>query len=231
MQSMPKSSAIASPELIFEIGKRMLKTGDKYYILYQMLIKTGISCTQLLEKRVSDVRNKSAISYYRQKTNQIEYQSLDEELQRELSLYTHSLPMDAYLFPSNKNNQPLNIYLIQKRLKDISTELQIPIVTVRSLMKTYQYHEYAKGGSRQKRIKHILHLHSTEALESYFGISLPSECNVSCEELVANLNVTHKKLLDAISSNQEGLSNAKKNILASLLQNMNECLHRMEEPD
>ncbi len=172
MKETSKSPAIDSPALIIEIGDRLLKTGVKYYMLYQMLVKTGISCTQLLEKKVSDVQNKETISYYRQKTYQIDYQPLDKDLQREIALYTYSLPADTYLFPSDKKNKPLNIYLMQKRLHEISLELGIPPITVRSLMKTYQYHEYLKDETSQKKIKQILHLYNQEALESYFGIPL-----------------------------------------------------------
>lgn len=231
MPARTRSTAISSPDLLSEIGKRMLRTGDKYYILFQMLVKTGISCTQLLEKKVSDVRNKDSISYHRQKTNLTAYLPLDEDLKKEIALYTFSMPMDGYLFPANKYNQPLNIYLIQKRLKDISTELQIPEISVRSLMKTYQYNEYIKGGECQKRIKSILHIYSRDALETYFGISLPSEEDITCKELQISMEDIYSKLMETLSHKEGNLTNSQKNEVVSLIQEMEKCLHGMDEPD
>lgn len=217
MPSNTRTTVILSPSLIQEVGTRLQKTGVKYYILFQLLIKTGIPCSQFLNKKVSDVRGKKTISYCRRNTNVVENIPLDDEMQRELALYTSSMAADSYLFPANSKNTPISIYLFQRRLSSISEELHIPEIRVRSLIKTYQYQEYLKGGVAQKQIKQILHKGSKNRLEAYFGAPLPAADTLLPETFMYDLNRGFQDLLECFQNRHNDLTYPEAQALLSLL--------------
>lgn len=231
MSSRVKSTALTSPVLINEVGNKLLQTGDKYYILFRLLIETGIPCVQLLRKKVSHVRNADEITYLRQKTNQLEHHSLSDELKRELALYTSAMSPDSYLFPSDTKNKPLNIVLLQTRLADISRELQVSEITVRSLHKTYQYNEYLKGGTARKRIKQILHLYNEEKIEEYFGVSLQKKDAHSLESMLTMIQKKQETLSYIIATQQDSTNPSLYQYLEILLHDTENCLKQYSEPD
>ncbi len=230
MPSNTRTTVILSPSLIQEVGTRLQKTGDKYYILFHLLIKTGIPCSQFLNKKVSDVRGKKTISYCRRNTNIVENFPLDDELQKELALYTSSMTADSYLFPANSKNTPLSIYLFQRRLSGISEELHIPEIRVRSLIKTYQYQEYLKGGAAQKQIKQILHKGSVKRLETYFGVSLPVTDTLLPETYVSDLNIALQELIDRFQTCQNELTYPEAQAMLSLLDEIRRCKDMFDSP-
>src|ERR1035437_8554071 len=94
---------------IKEIKALLLKSNYRNYVLFTLGINTGFRISDILEIKVSDVRNKNHIAINEKKTGKIKKAYINTSLKEELDKYIFDMSDDDFLFSSRKGeNKPIS---------------------------------------------------------------------------------------------------------------------------
>lgn len=173
------SRAIVSSQEEKELGSALRKQGFKYYILYRLMIDTGISLNTALSLVVSDLKDKDCL-FLHNHPNALEegyIVHLSNPVKKELTLYLEDKPLTSYVFCAQDNVTPLGPTTFRRTLMDCAEKCDMKNITPLSLKKTYMYHRYLKCGN-VTTIRKELSLPSNRHVYEYFGLapkSIPEE--------------------------------------------------------
>lgn len=158
-------------EKIEEMKRELQKTGTRNYILFLMGINIGLRISDLLQLKVSDVRNKSHVTITEKKTGK-QKRHLLTNVKTELDNYIIGMADNEYLFQSrNGENKPLQRFqaynILNKTARKIGITDEIGTHTMR---KTFGYHFYQK--TKDVALLQNLFNHSSPSVTlRYIGIN------------------------------------------------------------
>lgn len=163
------SQAILSPTLENLIGERLKEIDLSFYLIYRLMIETGIPYKALITMQVSDLINASSISYSLKNKENITV-PFSKKTNKLLQKYLLSKDSGEIAFPNKFKNTPLNQANMKRILENVSEDLGIfPPIQLNSLRKTYHYHDFLKDNDFN-RMKKVLKCQSKRAVLEYFGI-------------------------------------------------------------
>lgn len=130
---------------IEEMKNELLKNGTRDYLLFYIGINTGLRISDILELKVSDVRDKTHIVLQEQKTGKTKRFKINNGLKEELRKYIENMNDDNYLFTSQKGkNKPISRVQAYRILNDTAKKIGLEEIGTHTLRKTFGYHFYQK---------------------------------------------------------------------------------------
>ena len=135
---------IRSKEKIEEIKAVLKENGTRDLLLFSMGINTGLTISDLLKLKVTDVRGKSHVEIKEQKTGKVKRFPILGNLQSMLEEYTKNKDLSEYLFKSrNGKNKPITRVQAYMILNNACRKCGIQDrIGMHSLRKTFSYHHY-----------------------------------------------------------------------------------------
>lgn len=134
--------AIRNKDLIDKIKTYLKSKNTRNYILFLLGINTGLRISDLLNLKVSDIKN---IIYVREKkTGKENFILLNKSVKKELQKYIITKKYDDYLFSARYTNKKLSRIRAYKILKEIGEVFNINHFGCHSLRKTFGYNFYKK---------------------------------------------------------------------------------------
>jgi integrase len=119
------------------------KGGNKNYLLFVIGINTGLRISDILNLKVSDVKNKTHINIREQKTDKTKRFLINSQLRQEIDIYIDRMNEEQYLFYSrNGSNKPITRVQAYRILNDVAKDLGLVEVGTHTLRKTFGYWHY-----------------------------------------------------------------------------------------
>ena len=180
MRNIAKAITSSSQEKL--IGDYLKYFGSKnnlcYYVMYYLIIETGIKFKQATCLKVNDVKNKNSIDVSFNCTDGYRTVLLSDTMMQRLNELTENKSPDAWLFASSDSGEPITPIAFQNALNSIRKRLKISEpLNITTLRKTYYFHCYQyklqHGAYKDDDIGYIS-IHNDEWVEEYLGLKEPS---------------------------------------------------------
>jgi integrase len=143
IELMKKVEPIRDKELIEEIKRLLLMDNYRNYLLFVLGINTGLRIGDMLQLKVSDVRNKIHIQIKEQKTQKSKKFFINGALRDALDQYIKNMADYEYLFQSrNGTNKPITRSQAYRVLSSVGKEVGLESIGCHSTRKTFGYHHY-----------------------------------------------------------------------------------------
>ncbi|MBW7636318.1 MULTISPECIES: site-specific integrase [Bacillus subtilis group] len=139
--------------------RRFGKERDRFLFVFG--INTGLRASDIVSRKVGDVRGKQHVIIREKKTGKIKRFYLNKALQDEINEYTYGMEDDDFLFPSRKGNSHITTTQAYRLLTKAASMLGRNDVGTHTMRKTFGYHHY-------KRHKDVA------TLQTLFNHSAPS---------------------------------------------------------
>ena len=128
---------------ISEIKALLLKNNYRDFILFTLGINTGFRISDILEIKVSDVRNKTHIAISEKKTGKLKKAYINSSLKEELDSYIFDMFDDDFLFRSREGeNKPISRVRAYQLLTDVAKKVGLDEIGTHTLRKTFGYWHY-----------------------------------------------------------------------------------------
>lgn len=167
------AKTIASPSTEQLLGEALLATGEKFYLIYRIVIETGISYKALFELKVKDIPNPPSFPHYIH-IDGTNNRPLSSDLEKRILKYIDGRDEEEYFIYSFKNrrkkfNKSTFYTTFKKVLCNFHLENEYSPI---SLRKTYAYHIFLEVKDPFV-MRRLLKFNSIERVYDYFGIELP----------------------------------------------------------
>ena len=153
--------------------KKVLKSKkDRNFLLFILGINCGLRVSDLLQLKISDIKNKTHIELVEQKTGKMRRFPLNPTLTKLLNDYIKNKDENQWLFKSQKGvNQPITRIQAYRIIKKACERAGLnEHIDTHSLRKTFGYHLYKKTKD-VALLQNILN-HSSPAITlRYIGIN------------------------------------------------------------
>lgn len=134
---------IRDKELIARFKSELLKGGTRDYLLFSFGINVGLRISDILKLKVKDVRNKTHITLYEQKTSKYKRLLISTRLKVDIDDYIEGMEDEEYLFQSRKGtNKPITRMQAYRILNNVANKLGVDEVGTHTLRKTFGYWHY-----------------------------------------------------------------------------------------
>ena len=139
---MSKLKAITSSIVEHKLGVELKKEDLSVYLLYRIIIETGVPYKVLISPPVEFFRDKYCITYsLKNKEKNTGYFSQDTL--ENIKIYTANKKDSDYMFPGRFKNVPMDNTTANRLLKRCSARIgRMEPITTNVLKKTYLYHQY-----------------------------------------------------------------------------------------
>jgi integrase len=135
---------IRDKEKIAAMKAELLKTGRRNWFLFVFGINTGLRISDILNLKVKDVKGKSHLIIYEQKTGKYKRFKINRELQQHILSYTTNMDDEEYLFKSLRSPFPIKRIQAYKILNRAAKKIGISEIGTHTLRKTFGYHFYQR---------------------------------------------------------------------------------------
>lgn len=134
---------IRDKEIIARFKNELLRNGLRDYMLFVIGINTGLRITDILELKVSDVRERSHIIITEKKTSKLKRFYINSFLKAEIDKYILNMGSEEYLFNSREGiNKPMTRVRAYQILNNVAEKFKIEEVGTHTLRKTFGYWHY-----------------------------------------------------------------------------------------
>jgi len=134
---------IKDKEKLEEMEMELLKIGYKNYLMFTIVINTGLSISDILKLKVIDLKNKTLINITDQNTNKINTFRINPMLKVEIDNFIKLMSDEDYLFQSGKKeNQPINSVEAYRVLNIAASTVGLEEIDHHTLRKTFGYWHY-----------------------------------------------------------------------------------------
>ncbi|MGL4912824.1 MAG: tyrosine-type recombinase/integrase [Romboutsia sp.] len=121
----------------------LLKGGSRNYMLFNIGINTGLRVSDILNLKVSDVKDKTHITINEQKTKKQKRILINLNLKKDIDDYIYKMNSNDYLFKSRKGqNNPLSRIQAYRILNEAASKLNLSEVGTHTMRKTFGYWHY-----------------------------------------------------------------------------------------
>ena len=128
---------------ISEIKSLLLKNNYRDFVLFTLGINTGFRISDILEIKVSYVRNKTHIAISEKKTGKLKKAYINSSLKEELDSYIFDMFDDDFLFRSREGeNKPISRVRAYQLLSDVAKKVGLEEIGTHTLRKTFGYWHY-----------------------------------------------------------------------------------------
>lgn len=136
---MELAQAITDKDKIEMVKNELLKEGYKYYLMFVIGINTGLRIGELLELKVSSIKEGSYI-YIRSKKRRL---FINPKLKDEIDRFVGGMGLNDYLFQSrNGNNKPITRVQAYRILNSAGKKVGLQEIGTQTLRRTFGYWHY-----------------------------------------------------------------------------------------
>lgn len=136
-------SPVKNDKALHEFEDGLKKAGEKYYVLFEIGLGTGLKLPDILDFRNRDVRGKESIELNIGKKNIRRIFKIPEKLQREIFCYTEGKDPEAWLFPGRSGSgKHLSKERVTRVMKKVGEDVGLPSVGGSTMRKTFAWNYY-----------------------------------------------------------------------------------------
>lgn len=170
---------IRSDKIISDLSNDLRKTQEAYYLIFHIILETGIPLRRLLQMKVSDLYKKQKLSYESRHHATTYSVSLSLRLQRELAEFFKGRKGDEAAFTGSRTNKAMYVTAFQKALNASSERLGIsPPANATTLRKTF-LHRIVMSDGNYIRAAHFTDASGPAEVIAYLGIESPDEISLA----------------------------------------------------
>lgn len=128
--------------------KEILRTyDDKYYIMFEIGVGTGLQLQDILKFKVKDIINKDSLTVTIGTKHIKRVFKIPKELQTIISEYVKDMDPNSYLVTGyNGSNQPLSREQAYRIFKSAGRQVGISSIGAQTMRKTFAWHYYKETG-------------------------------------------------------------------------------------
>lgn len=121
----------------------LLKGGSRNFMIFNIGINTGLRISDILNLKVSDVKDKTHIVITERKTSKSTRILINSNLRKDINDYILNMADEDYLFKSQKGiNTPITRIQAYRILNDAAKSLNLDDIGTHTLRKTFGYWHY-----------------------------------------------------------------------------------------
>ena len=153
-----------------DIADYLKTVHEKYYILFEIGIYSGLRISDILKLKIRDVRGKKRIRVRETKTNKEKFFPVHKELYKALSIYCEGKPDSDFVIPSARvKNKAVSREYVYRVIKAAGEEFGIDSLGTHSMRKTFGYHFYLQNKDVVLLMRIFNHYNESVTLR-YIGI-------------------------------------------------------------
>lgn len=135
---------IRDKEKIAEIKDILRRQSLRDWFMFVAGLNTGLRIGDLLQLRVSQVKNKTHIIITESKTEKEKRFRINESFAEVVDFYTKGMSEDDFLFPSRKGDKPIGRVQAYRILNSAAKSVGLEEIGTHTLRKSFGYHFYQK---------------------------------------------------------------------------------------
>lgn len=201
--------------------KQQLKTADeKYYIMFEIGVGTGMQLQDILLLKNGDIRGKDSLTVEIGTKGMKTVFKIPGELQREIAAYTEGKDPDAYLITGTANSKsPLSREQVYRVFRTVGRQVGLNSIGAQTMRKTFAWKYYNETGD----IYYLQELfnHASPSI-TYRYIGEKPNVTVMFKKLTAEENERSRRMLYKDDNGKKRLN--------SLVQTLNEITLEMDNP-
>ncbi len=162
---------IKDPERIKDMEDYLKEQSERNSLLFLFGIYSGFRISDILDKRVRDVRGKVDFNVQEQKTGKMRRIPVHPKLKKAIDRYIADKKDYEFLFKSRKGrNAPISRQQAYRVLSDAGSRFGLQLVGTHTMRKTFGYHLYQQTGDINL-VQSVLGHSSPEITKTYIGIT------------------------------------------------------------
>lgn len=138
---------IKEDETLENFKKALRKNDDKYYIMFEIGVGTGLQLQDILKFKVKDIAGKSSITVFIGTKNIKRTFNIPEDVQKIITEYTSNKKPDDYLITGYAGStQPLSREQAYRIFKAAGKSIGIGSIGAQTMRKTFAWRYYKETG-------------------------------------------------------------------------------------
>lgn len=165
---------IRDPQIVNDIGDYFKRKNERDYMMYMLGIYGALRISDVVNIKVSDVKNRKSILLREEKTSKQKILTLNPMFLRELQYYIKDKNDDEYIIKSREGfNKPISRIRAWQIISEAAALFGVENIGSHSLRKTFGYHYYTEHKDVVTLQKIFNHSHPSITLR-YIGIDQDS---------------------------------------------------------
>ena len=138
---------IKEEETLQKFKDRLRQMDEKYYIMFEIGVGTGMQLQDILQLKVKDVRDKDFIEAYIGTKNIKRTFNFTPELKEEIRLFTEGKDPESYLIIGHASSpEPLSREQAYRALKSAGRSIGLSSIGAQTMRKTFAWRYYKETG-------------------------------------------------------------------------------------
>lgn len=133
---------IRDKKVIEQFKNELLKNGYRDYMMFIIGINTGLRISDILNLKISDVRDKTHITIAEKKTKKNKRFMINTMLKADIDKYITTMNDNDWLFPSRKGDKAISRVQAYRILNKVAEKLGVEEIGTHTLRKTFGYWHY-----------------------------------------------------------------------------------------
>lgn len=140
-------SPIKDDETIEKFKRLLREAGDKYLIMFEIGVGTGLQLQDILNLKVKDVLNKNSISVSIGSKNIERSYKVHSSLKKLIKEYTRGKSPESYLITGHSNStEPLSREQAYRTFKNVGKTMGLSSIGAQTMRKTFAWKYYKETG-------------------------------------------------------------------------------------
>ena len=162
-------SPIKDDETIEKFKKLLKEAGDKYYIMFELGVGTGMQLQDILSLKIKDVLNKNSITVKIGTKNIERTFKISSSLKKTIKDYTRGKNPDNYLITGHSNSpEPLSREQAYRTFKSVGKLMGLSSIGAQTMRKTFAW-KYFKETSDIYYLQNLFNHASPSITYRYIG--------------------------------------------------------------
>ena len=162
-------SPIKDDETIEKFKKLLREAGDKYYIMFELGVGTGMQLQDILSLKIKDVLNKNSITVKIGTKNIERTFKIPSSLKKTIKDYTRGKNPDNYLITGHSNSpEPLSREQAYRTFKSVGKLMGLSSIGAQTMRKTFAW-KYFKETSDIYYLQNLFNHASPSITYRYIG--------------------------------------------------------------
>jgi integrase len=133
---------IRDKQIIEQFKVELLKSSYRDYMMFVIGINTGLRISDILNLKVSDIKDKTHINIIEKKTTKNKRFLINPMLRVDIDKYIGGMNDNDWLFPSRTGSKAITRVQAYRILNNVATKLGIEEIGTHTLRKTFGYWHY-----------------------------------------------------------------------------------------
>lgn len=200
-------SPIKDEETLEKFKQKLREVDDKYYIMFEIGVGTGLQLQEILKFKNKDIRGKSSIEVHIGSKNVKKVFDIPEELQKIIMDYTEGKDPDDYLIIGHASSKsPLSREQAYRVFKSVGKQIGLNSVGAQTMRKTFAW-KYYKATNDIYYLQKLLSHASPSITYRYIGER--PEVDVVLKKMTAEENERSRYLLYKDNNGKKRIQNLR----------------------